>query len=295
VGFKAVSCLCASRPARWPLLQRAMLAMSEQSLTASELIIVVADGGYADNISAFIETLPFRIWIKVFVRRNARTAQECLLYALCQAQGDLIMLWDDDDLHARTQIHSQMAHQEQHHHDVTALAQAFYHFKESNEVFLVDMQYKAGKNSNRCISSSAMFPRDLIPAIDSQARIYPSGNLIDQLQAQRIRLVPLPWNTPGQPEIVVGIHGDNLRKYAAHRQLAAMGSGVFDSKTLLSMQPEITQGLDAFSWDEQTLDICGHDGVAFQYTVKNSTLKELAGLAPIVPYNDGVEKVREDL
>src|SRR4051812_36989258 len=99
-----VSCLCVSKPSRWGQLQRAVLDFDRQDYPLCELIVVVEDHSrshYANLVGGYVSQLKRdgRNPIKVFPR-PIRSQLEGLTYAMCQARGDLVTVWDDDNLNA---------------------------------------------------------------------------------------------------------------------------------------------------------------------------------------------------
>lgn len=99
----AVSCLMPTR-GRHQLLPRAVENFLAQSVPGAELLIVSEDGVPAILATAFatgrVRHAPCRPGLALGAKRN---------FACAAARGDLLVHWDDDDLHAPDRLARQVA------------------------------------------------------------------------------------------------------------------------------------------------------------------------------------------
>ena len=126
-----ISCLCVSRPERWGQLQRAIADFDRQTHEDRELIIVTDQKtDYASLIESYIAhdlEQPIKAPIKVFPR-PLHSQIDGLLFAMCQAQGDVITLWDDDNMNHPERLSVQLASQKRFPNAMTAFGESLYYF-----------------------------------------------------------------------------------------------------------------------------------------------------------------------
>lgn len=289
-----VSCLCVSKPSRWWGLQRSILDFTRQSYANKELIIVVHEPEYAEEINSFLSLLsadsvkPLPA-IKVF-QRSGRTQQDGLMPALAQARGDLITPWDDDNLNHPDRLSWQVGCQGRFQDALTAMNESLYYFYETKELFAVAYWHRLDvPSAERCAVTTLMAPRDLLPPIEPQYQPHVWSNLVNNLARLGRKLVFLGsrawWH-------LVGVAGNNLRTYDVHRRLGAVAEGTTLSSWLTAHKDQVTSSLDAYIWDDEQIDVCGADGVSFQYTPGNQQLcKQVSvDLVPVrIVAEDGVD------
>ena len=286
-----VSCLCASKPARWGNLQRAILDFTNQTYERKELVIVVGEPDYCSTIESFLTQLRAEkdvANVKLFQRNNTRTAQDCYLYALCQARGDYITFWDDENQNLPNRLAEQVVKQQRFQDSLSAFTNGLYYFYDSNELFVVNFEQPQAPTSERCCVNTLMAPRDVLPPLDGTIRNNPIGLLADGLHSRYARkLVLLPGLPFGH---LVGVMGDNLRKYDTHRRLATQLPGCRKVEWINRNKSELVSALDQYAFDVAKVDVCGSDGIAFEYEPKRRWPEELY---PIVLPDDGSEKITE--
>lgn len=286
-----VSCLCASKPSRWGNLQRAILDFTGQTYERKELVIVVGEPDYCSTIESFLTQLRGDrdiTNVKLFQRNNTRTAQDCYLHALCQARGDYIAFWDDENQNLPNRLSEQVSKQERFPDSLTAFTSGLYYFYESNELFVVNFEQPQAPTSERCCVNTLMSPRDVLPPLDGTIRNNPIGMLADGLYSRYARKLVLLHSLPFGH--LVGVLGDNLRKYDNHRRLATQLPGCRTSAWIDKNKTELVAALDQYTFDASKIDVCGSDGTAFQYEPKRRWPEELYQI--ILP-DDGSEKVIE--
>ena len=286
-----VSCLCTSKPARWGNLQRAIIDYARQDYARKELIVVVGEPDYYSTIESFLTQLRADrdlSQVKLFQRNNARTAQDCYLHALCQARGDFITFWDDENQNLPGRLTEQVKRQVRFPDSLTAFTQGLYFFHDTSELFVVNFEQPQAPTSEKCCVNTLMSPRDVLPPIDGTIRNNPIGLLADGLSNRYARkLVLLPSLPFGH---LVGVLGDNLRKYDTHRRLATQLPGCRKVEWINRNKSELVAALDQYAFDAAKVDVCGSDGTAFVYEPKRRWPEELY---PVVLPDDGSEKVTE--
>jgi len=300
-----VSCLCASSPKRWAQLQRAILDFTRQTYPNKELIIGVdLRTDFAGMIELFVEDalasvpptrvhdgeriirdLPYRI--KVFGRPNSNSPMDCLIQALCHARGDIVALWDDDNLNLPSRLTDQVVRQQRHQDTLTALSECLYYFHESKELFVVNHENPEAEVSERIAISSLMSPRDALPALEPHYRTNPALHLVNGLQARNRKLLGIT----GKPfHHLVGVSGDNLRGYSDHRKIAQGHSRSAD--WINERADALVEALNQYYWDADKVNVVGADALAFEYTPKLRHSKDLYEIA--IKDAEAEEVVRED-
>lgn len=272
---KLLSCLCTSVPSRWGLLQRAIADFNRQSYAERELIIVVKDDNYASQISAYVDALDGIVDkqvtgpapIKVFARPG-HDVVNLLLYALAQARGDFITFWSDDNQNAVQRLDMQMTRQLALPDSVTVMTGCFYLFFDTREIFFTRFEQPSAPASDRCVPSSLIVPRDLLPPLSTFLRDHPPSKLVDAMAGahyrRKIHFLP-PWHV-----FMAGVRGDNLRGYEKHRLLATGLPMTVQTSALITARESFTNHLDAFLFMPGDYQVCGADGqFAFQYTPKS--------------------------
>jgi hypothetical protein len=272
-----LSCLLTSKPSRWGCLQRSILDYSRQTYADRELIVVVSDPSYAANIDSFVTQLGTRPkGFKLFLRPNARAAREGYVFAMCQARGDYITLWDDANLNIDGRLTWQMDEQKKHPEAITVCQRGMYFFYETHELFLVDFAQPNAPPSERCCVSTAIYPRDKVPAMDGNFSRTPISSLLDAAVRERSQVLVLSNMAYVH---VVGVLGDDMRKN--HRKLATESPLAYTAEQLGPIRPQLEQAIQHYHWpDDQAIDVSGTDGVAYSLTPSPDAL--LGSLFPVM-------------
>jgi glycosyltransferase involved in cell wall biosynthesis len=284
-----VSCLCSSRPERWGQLQRAILDFQRQTYPRRELVIVVGDqNDYASLVQDFVsQRVDGEGVVKVFAR-GVYQPSEGLLYALCQARGDFITVWDDDNLNQPERLEVQVDRQLRFPDALTAFAGSLYYFHDSNEVFVVHCEVPGAPAAERVVPSTVMGPRDVFPCPEGHFRLSPAVEILSgpHTIGQRPRLVALGDLTYHH---MVGVTHNNLRGHEAHRKLAQSRGRT--AEWLRRHEPDVRAALDHYLWDAATVTVSGVDAVAFTHETSG---RWPDGLYPVnLQADDSVEIVQE--
>lgn len=284
-----VSCLCASRPERWGLLQRAILDYTRQVYPYRELIVVVPQHtDYANLVQGFVDHLASETptglpTIKVFAR-SAHSGGDCLLHAMAHCRGEVICLWDDDNLNHPDRLVRQVQLQERFAQSLTVCSRVLYLFYDSRELFIVDHVDPRVEASERVAATTLMGPRDLWPPFDLHQRSDTSRALVGKAVSEGTRITPIAILDLYH---MVGVAADTVRGYEEHRKIAQTRS--LPAATMITRQSGIVAALDAYYWDAGDITVAGRDGSAFTYTPKNLN----TDLYPIKIKDDDVEAITE--
>lgn len=260
-----VSCLCVSRSARWGQLQRAILDFQRQTYRNRELIIVVEnESDYSALIEDFVaqRTEGFDARVGVF-GRPMRQVSEGFIHALCHARGDILAVWDDDNLNHPKRLEVQVQRQLRFPGAMTALSESLYFFHDSDELFAVSFEQPAAQASDRVALSTLMSPRDVFPALEHYYNAHPLTHMVNGLSRVGLKLVTI-GNLPCHH--LVGVTGNNLRGYDLHRKLVQTQAR--KSEWLVQKREEITALLDEYVWDGREVSVTGLDAGAFTYKPK---------------------------
>ncbi len=259
-----VSCLCVSRPSRWGQLQRAILDFQEQTYPDRELVVVVDSGtDFVGTVQAFVDQLPIKAPVRV-LPRLARNPLDGLMYAAIDAQGQILCLWDDDNLNHPTRLEVQAKKQQLMKEHVTALTQGLYLFHETKELFVVDAFKPDAPAGERVLPTTLMAYRTSFPVMEPAVRSRPSEQMISQLGRSGRKLFPIT----GAPFLhLVGVAANTVRGYAFHRRVVETKS--FPAEWVRQHQARLSEALDAYRWDGP-VDVEGRDGGVFEYKPKQA-------------------------
>lgn len=263
-----VSCLCVSRPQRYGQLQRSILDFLGQSYAARELVIVV-DGhtDYATAVQSFVDhrMIPEDGPQVAVLQRQVRAQLDGLAYAAVHARGNVLCLWDDDNLNHPDRLAEQVAAQQRFRAACTVLTEGLYYFHEDSELFVVFADRPDGTVAQRTLPTTLMAYRQFFPVLEPNARSRPSEQLLNNAARAGRRVVPIP----GKPFLhLVGVTHDNLRTYEYHRGVAQTQSR--STAWLARFRPELEKALAAYRWD-RAVSVEGIDGGAFEYTPGDNT------------------------
>lgn len=257
-----VSCLCVSRPQRYGQLQRSILDFLGQTYKDRELVIVVdAQSDYASAVQSFVDQqlIPEDGPQVIVLPRTAKSQLEGLTYGAVHARGNILCLWDDDNLNHPDRLKEQVAVQQRFKTACTVLTEGLYYFHEDAELFVVNMDKPDGTVAQRTLPSTLMAYRQFFPVLEPNTRGRPSEQLVNNTARAGRKVVPIP----GKPFLhLVGVTFDNLRTYDYHRGVAQNQSRPV--AWLSKVKDELTAALDLFKWDK-SVSVEGADGGSFEY------------------------------
>jgi len=266
-----VSCLCVSRPSRWGQLQRAILDFLAQSCKDKELVIVVDSGtDYATTVQAFVDQQGKDARLVRVLGRTAKTQLDGLQYAAVAAYGQILTLWDDDNLNHPTRLEVQLGVQTDLKDTATVLTKGLYYFYRDNELFAVDFFNPELSAADRVLPTTLMAYRESFPVLDHTARSKPSEQLVNNLTRQGKKLLPVSRD----PFLhLVGVTCDHLRTYEWHRRVVETRSRT--AEQLQTDNVKLTAALDGYKWDVASVSVEGQDGGAFEYAPKQRWSSDL--------------------
>jgi len=255
-----VSGLCVSHPSRFECLKRAIINFRQQTIAPRELVIMVRQEGYLQQIEQFLanELEPLKdVTVKAY-SRNFRALGGGITQAAICSRGDWLCCWDDDNLSHPGRLEQQIELTEQ---DIPSfLATCIYHFYESEEIYLANCEQPSGPPSQRCVPSSFLCHREYFHSIDELKQSHPMVQMADTLGRKQIPyhlISELPYS------FVVGVRGDNMMGYNWHRRQATELPATRRRAWLVKRAETIEGMLKDYRWPNSTMDVCGKDAQAF--------------------------------
>lgn len=285
-----ISCLCASRPDRWGMLQRAILDFKRQLYADRELVVAVTSPHYAEQVRAFAAAQEIDAPVTV-VRRDQRDQASLLLHAQAAAHGALMAVWDDDNQNSSDRLTFAAQAADAYPGAAVMLGEALYHFHDTNEVYFTRFEQPGAPLSKRAAVTSLVVPRRLVPAWPFAGKTGSAvAALADKLTADKVPTMVLYGKLLYGH--LIGVRGDNLRGEVYHRNLATSSPLSRPAEWLRAERTHVEIILDRFVWDNRTITVSGADGVAFDTPPRDTWP---AHLFPIGGPNDGVVRTDEHL
>lgn len=282
-----VSCLCASKPDRWGMLQRSIIDFGRQTYKDRELIVAVSDPRYAEQIEGFAEARSVgRVRV---IQRDQRDQSGLLTQAQAAARGDFIAVWDDDNLNSPERLLKQLERTTTA--AVSFLDGALYMFYETSELYFSRFDQPAVPLSQRCAATTLLAPRDLMPPWPNLGRGQSSSSqLADSLSRRGVKSNVISGTTGLH---LIGVRGDNARGYEFHRKAATLPL-TLKIGDLTAGKDALSVLLDAYTWEPGEVIVTAGDGVqAFRYTGKQQWSP--SSFYPIGDPKDGVVRTTEQV
>jgi len=261
-----VSCICVTQPGRLALVQRAVLNFMEQDYPNRELILMVKDEGYAEQVRTFLSLtlsdLTERARPSISLRTHSfSSAKEAIIQGMAYARGEWICIWDDDNLSHPSRIESQLRYTPEG--SASALTKSLYFFYESSELFVSGFEQPGGSPSERCAVSSLMFSRRAYPGFDianqRQAKDSFAVNFVDRARGAMTLLPHLPYM------FITCVHEDNARGAEFHRRAASGLPTTRSRDWILDNEVGLAEALDQYQWPASDVHVSGKDAQAFTY------------------------------
>jgi hypothetical protein len=247
-----------SQPHRWPLLQRAIFDFNAQTLLDRELVVVVNDPSYSNKIQGFVDTHLHGVEIRVLLR-NIRTQLEGLQFAQMAAKGQILAIWDDDNLNRPDRLLVQCENLKATPQHITVLSRGLYYFHRDSELFVVDCAKPTGKIQDTVLPTSIMAYREFFPVLDHTARINTCEQLLATAvrQSQRVRALALDY----LHVVTVIEHPASMRSYSRHRAIAEANAQALKVEDLQVL-------LDRFTWEDKQVHVQNRKTLLFSYQPK---------------------------
>jgi glycosyltransferase involved in cell wall biosynthesis len=213
-----VSCVMVTRGApRLPFVERATRAFARQTYANRELVVVLdaADDAERARTAARIMATAAEN-VRVVHAPGTPSLGRLRNLGIESARGDLVCVWDDDDLHHRTRLERQVEALAASGSTATFLTSMFHLFVSTRELFWTS--YK--RALQRCIPATGMFRRSI-------AARYPEDGPESMRHEDRefcLRLFPEgPVHlVDDAPHLYVYVnHGQNTSGDEFHRKMAA--------------------------------------------------------------------------
>lgn len=260
-----VSCLCVSRPSRWPRLRVALAQFAAQTYQNVELVVVVDKAtDYAGVIRAWVDQFLPAVAGQIFVHRKfVKNQFDGLLHAGFLARGAVLALWDDDNLNHPDRLAVQVDRQLGHPDAVTCLADYMYYFQDDAQILVTGGDRETAPASERVAAATMMAFRAGWPDMDPLCRAKPAETLLVQHSRAGRRMIGIGgW--PHLHATVVG--GDNLRGYETHRRIAQAQARPADR--IVEQEAAIRDALSRMGLPYGTVSVDGSDAAAFEYTTE---------------------------
>jgi glycosyltransferase involved in cell wall biosynthesis len=275
----------ATRPGRIGLAQRALLNFHEQTYEDKELIIVSSHRFSMSDETAQLAVTPNVRWVDM---PEGAALHEALTKGFKAADGKWITFWDDDNLWHPRRLERQILEVEDTPRRPCFIRDNLIAFMDTREIFVCLRRKNDETYDLRVNAYSLVSHRDYFAGFPQDAGCHP---IIKSIKPYPIKgrgdpqVIPFEWKLG-----VIGVRGDNVRSYDAHRNLVTRPRVVMKVDWLLSMREELERTIDQLTWWEPGLwHICGLDGVAFSYEIKNA---HGGGLNPVGDPDD--DTVREE-
>ncbi len=256
-----ISCLMVARPVpeRLRRLRQSLDCYLRQTYARRELVIVI-DGRPSEptttaEVKALVRGLG-RSDVRVVEPANARSLGALRNVSLDHARGDLVCVWDDDDLHHPRRLAAQQAAMQATGAEALCLQHFTQFFEAERQLFCTNfLNTVVGGLPTTLMYRRAAGVR--YPEAGPRADREEDMALIEQLAARGdLRMLA------GHPHLYVYVcHGANtcgVEHHRAMRQLFAMSPGLIRRR-----EAELRAGLAAFDFGPGPVTVEGRDGRAF--------------------------------
>jgi glycosyltransferase involved in cell wall biosynthesis len=255
-----ISCLMVTLPVpdRLAYVKRSLVAYLDQSHARRELVIVV-DGRVADpttpTIKAHVAALG-REDIRIIEPPAGLTLGALRNASKATARGEVICIWDDDDLHHPERLARQSAALVQSGGESTALQEVMQFFPDERRLYCVSFSSTSENAMPPTLMCRASAPI-VYPEVGERARRGSDTEVVWQLQVRgRYQVMT------DEPHLFVYVsHGRNTRDDDHHHRIAAeLG---LPQAFLRQREAALREGLAAFDFGPGEVTVQASDGVAF--------------------------------
>jgi glycosyltransferase involved in cell wall biosynthesis len=247
--------------ARFPFLKRSIECYLQQSHAARELVVLVDPATEADNrreLERHVSALA-REDIRLVSASGTPTLGQLRNLSRDHARGDVMCVWDDDDVHHPLQLEIQGNALETQNAIAVFLSEALHLFHASGEIYWTNWRNTVQK----CLPSTGMFRREV------RARYPETGpeSLRGEDTVFTLRLLEEGnvYMLADSAHLYTYVaHGINISGDEHHRMVArelAVSRG-----RLLKHRAEICDALDRSPLDLSTVRVLGNNGDAFAWS-----------------------------
>jgi len=277
-----------TQPSREGLAVRAITDFVNQTVPRKSLYVYTTDHDYA--IRLMNRFMPQLGTVFVVAARPGSTPQDMLRAGLSQARETMgyVALWDDDIRHHPGRLERQTVQTDDANRP-SLLSSGVWHFFDSDELFVYRLDKRHEPLKVRLVGSTLVcraerVTDDLIPVKYTGSPTHALGMSVVQ-RYDAVRPTDEWW------WMVFGVRGDNAGGYEFHRKWATNKDRCPSAAWLRENQVLLRHWLGQYAWDVPRLDVCGQDGVAFQFEPPTLWGPEV----PPVGEPEGFERVREVL
>jgi glycosyltransferase involved in cell wall biosynthesis len=256
-----VSCMLVTRPheERWPLVARSVACYARQTYPHRELVVVLdaAPEQERARFEARMSALGLPD-LRIIRAPGTPTLGRLRNLAIEHARGELLCVWDDDDLHHPRRIEVQTAALRDSGAAATFLTDVLHLVSETREVYWTTYKHTV----QRCLPGTGLFHRSVAaryPEVGPESARTEDTAFCRQLFAEaRVHLVD------STPNLYVYVHhGSNTSGDAHHRMLV---SELALSRGLVGRRSEVVRdALDHAELDTDELRVMGSNGEAFAW------------------------------
>jgi glycosyltransferase involved in cell wall biosynthesis len=256
-----VSCLMVTRPSarRLPLVQRSIDCYLRQSYPSSELVIVLDAALAADRraLEGHVAGLR-RTDVRVVQAPGQPTLGQLRNFAMDQAQGELVCVWDDDDIHHPQRLELQVRALQESGAIATFLSEVLHLFAATGELYSTNYR----KTVQKCLPGTGLVRRDV-------ASRYPESGPDCQRGEDTAFCLRLLEEGPvhfadDAPQLYVYVNHHTNTSGDAHHRMLARELGVSRGR-VLRREAQVREALDQADFDLDFVDVMGNNGVAFTW------------------------------
>jgi glycosyltransferase involved in cell wall biosynthesis len=285
--------ICVTKRDRIGLCCRAVRSFLNQSYPNKELIVVAEDDNHAREIGQALMCLGDYNRAAVVLWSKLGSLEDRFTKGIEEARGRgnrFFTFWDDDNESHRDRLARQVAACSEDH--PSFLGGALWHYLDTQELFVIDFEERFRDLWSRIVHASVVaavadLDKLTFPAVFRKNK-HPGTAVARALYEREVNAIT---RTTGEWWwFKVGVRGDNLHGYDAHRRLASDKRYCAAADSLLTRRAWIDISLAGYDWDEP-VDVCGFDGIAYSYT---PTTLQVGGFPPIGQPSSDVDRVKEE-
>jgi len=261
-----ISAICVSHPPRYGLLQRSIYSFAGQDYEDRELLIGICDPDYYDRVSSWLEDSRHED-VDLSNVRVVRTESDPVGHQVVdvfkESSGDHIAVWCDDNLSHRCRLSVQ---REESFEYATVVSTSFYYFYTTNELFITDFHQPGRTLVEKCAVGSLLVRRDQFSCsalLQEAKEIHWPSVLVRALAAHfPFQLYRHLRDADYGFLFMQGVHSNNHRGDAYHRELGTRLPLTWERKKILSCSDRIDRVLDGYLFPQGTVEVAGRDAAA---------------------------------
>jgi glycosyltransferase involved in cell wall biosynthesis len=261
-GQPTVSCLMVTRPSaqRLPLCQGSIECYLRQSYPARELVIALDEGAEQDMraLEAHVASLG-RSDVRVVRCPGRPTLGRLRNFAIDEARGDLVCVWDDDDIHHPRRLELQVRALLESGGIATFLTEVLHLFAASRELYWTNYRNTVQK----CLPGTGLVWRKVAARYPEDG---PTSQRGEDTAFCQLLLAEGPVHfVDDAPQLYVYVNHHQNTSGDGHHQMLARSLGVSRGR-VLRREALVRDALEqpGFALDEVTVK--GNNGLAFTWS-----------------------------